>query len=247
MTTLRTRAVLFDLDGTLYDQAPLRRAMLLELARGLAVRPFTAPRTMRRLKVFREAREELRDLGDSSPSLEEAQYRLPAERLGDDPAGVRATVDHWMHERPLRHIARAGWSDLRSTLQTLRERGLDLGVFSDYPPDDKLAALGVADLFDVTVAATDDGVNAFKPHPRGFQVGASRLGVEPGDVVYVGDRVDVDVVGAAAAGMRCVLVGPGREGLGSGPAASAGRGAAPVAHVETFGELSGLLHAELPG
>ena len=91
-------------------------------------------------------------------------------------------------------------------LTELRAAGKRLGVFSDYAPDAKLEALGVRDLFDVTLAATDPGVNRFKPDPAGFLEGARLLGAPAAEVVYVGDRADVDGEGAAAAGMRSVIL-----------------------------------------
>ena len=77
--------VVFDLDGTLYRQSPLRRRMLVELATSpLRSGPLEAVRSMRILKVFRQVREELRELGHPAVSLAELQYRTPAERLGAD-------------------------------------------------------------------------------------------------------------------------------------------------------------------
>ena len=203
----RPKAVLFDLDGTLYDQSPLRRTMLVELVRHVARSPRAGRRTLLRLRHFRRTRESLRALGDSAPSLEEVQYSEPAARLGDDPLAMRNTVVEWMHRRPLAHLARYGKPNLVATLERLDRAGLGLGVFSDYPPSAKLGALGVADLFPVQLSATDPEINAFKPHPRGFLAGAAALGVPADDVIYVGDRDDVDAGGAGAAGMQCVVIG----------------------------------------
>ncbi len=206
---MEPKAVLFDLDGTLYDQRPLRRSMLVQLAKSPFSGPFRALRTARRLSAFRKERELLRPLGDSAPSLERMQYERPAERLGIEPDDLEATVLDWMHRRPLRFLENSAWPGLRSTLETLQESGLALGVFSDYPPEAKLEAMGVRDLFEVVLAATDADVNAFKPHPKGFLIGAEKLGHAPAEVVYVGDRADVDAAGAAAAGMPCLLLGIG--------------------------------------
>lgn len=203
----RPKAVLFDLDGTLYDQSPLRRTMLVELMRHAARSPRAGHRTLLRLKQFRRIRENLRALGDSAPSLEEVQYSEPATQLGDDPEALRETVVEWMYERPLVHLARYGKPELAATLARLDREGIGLGVFSDYPPAAKLSALGVADRFPVQLSATDPEINAFKPHPKGFLVGAAALGCGVGDVVYVGDRDDVDAGGADAAGMRCIVIG----------------------------------------
>jgi putative hydrolase of the HAD superfamily len=43
-----------------------------------------------------------------------------------------------------------------------------------------------------------------KPDPRLFQIALDRLGMAAGDAVFAGDRVQIDVRGAQAAGMRAV-------------------------------------------
>ena len=210
-----TRAVLFDLDGTLYRAAPMRRRMLRELALApLRVGPGRARRILRHLRVFRSVREELRDLGRPGEPLEELQYRVPAERMGEDPGALRVTVEDWMLRRPLRHLGRCARRGLGGVLAELARRDLRLGVFSDYPVEEKLEALGVRPAFDLRLCALDREVNAFKPHPRGFLVACERWGVEPGDVLYVGDRADVDERGAREAGMPCLVVGADRSRRG---------------------------------
>lgn len=208
------KAVLFDLDGTLYRLAPMRRRMLFELLRWGATHPFAFPRLMGQLKEFRSAREGLRDFSADGEALAEVQYTVPADRLGVSPEGLRELVQEWMFDRPLPFLQAAAWPGMREVLLDLKASGKRLGVFSDYDPDRKLEALGVRDLFDVTLAATDPEVNRFKPHPRGFLVGAERLGLAPADVVYVGDRADVDGAGAAAAGMASVII---TGGVGEDP------------------------------
>lgn len=207
------RAVLFDVDGTLYRQGPLRLRMALELA----VLPWTARSlraaraVWRRVACFRRVREELRALGRPTEPLATLQYEEPARRLGDDPAAVRATIEEWMHRRPLCHLERHRRPGLVDVMDDLQARGLERGVFSDYPPAAKLEALGVADRFSVVVCATDPEVNAFKPHPRGFEHACTRWGLAPEEVLYVGDRADTDEAGARGAGMPACLVGHGFE------------------------------------
>lgn len=201
------RAVVFDLDGTLYRQAPLRRRMLVELALAPLSGPARALRVTRVLKAFREDRERLRELGRGSEPLATLQYERPAAQLGVTPESVRDAVQHWMFERPLRHLARCARPRLDESLARLARADLCLGVFSDYPVDAKLTALGVRERFTVRFDATDPEVNALKPHPRGFEVAAARLGVAPAETLYVGDRMDVDVLGARAAGMHAAWIG----------------------------------------
>lgn len=202
------RAVLMDLDGTLYHQGPLRRRMARELL-GMPLRagPRTAARTLRRLRAFRSVREELRGLGRAAEPLEEVQYAEPARRLRDDPGELRATVLEWMHRRPLRHLLACSRPELAGFLEAAERRGLELGVFSDYPADEKLVALGLQGRFSLSLCATQPEINAFKPHPRGFERACELWNLEPREVLYVGDRPEVDGAGARAAGMAVWIVG----------------------------------------
>jgi FMN phosphatase YigB (HAD superfamily) len=202
------RAVLFDLDGTLYRQAPLRALMAAELATVpcLQPRPWRAARTWRILQTFREVREELRALGHASEPLERLQYKAAADRAGLPVDEMEAAVTEWIFKRPLkylRHVLRPGTSAL---FDRLSSEQLRIGVFSDYPVDDKLAALGLAAPHVLTLEATAADVNAFKPHPRGFLRACELWNLRPDEVLYVGDRPEVDAAGAAAAGMPCVIL-----------------------------------------
>src|SRR5215813_14173505 len=71
---------------------------------------------------------------------------------------------------------------------------------------DKLKSLGVADRMSVALCATDPEINAFKPHPTGFLHACALWGLRPEEVLYVGDRPEVDAVGALNAGMPCVIL-----------------------------------------
>jgi FMN phosphatase YigB (HAD superfamily) len=87
------RAVLFDLDGTLYHREPLRILMALELA-ALPLRgsPAGAQRTWKALGVFRRVREELRELGAAEAPLERLQFELAAARAQMEVGELEAAV-----------------------------------------------------------------------------------------------------------------------------------------------------------
>ena len=54
------KAIIFDVDGTLYTQAPLRRAMALRLMRHALAHPVAGSEAVRALRAFRQAQEHLR-------------------------------------------------------------------------------------------------------------------------------------------------------------------------------------------
>jgi len=112
-----------------------------------------------------------------------------------------------MDERPLDLVRRHARSDLVDFLQAARRQRLRLGVFSDYPAEAKLAAMGIRPFFDVVRCAQDPDVGVFKPNPRGVGVVADALGVDRSRSLYVGDRPGVDEAAARAAGVRAAIIG----------------------------------------
>jgi FMN phosphatase YigB (HAD superfamily) len=103
----------------------------------------------------------------------------------------------------LRRCRRGG---IERFLGYLASRGIPAGVFSDYPAREKLEALKLAEEISLVACATDAEINAFKPHPKGFVWSCERWGLEPSEVLYVGDRAEVDALGAANAGMPCAIL-----------------------------------------
>lgn len=202
------RAVLFDVDGTLYHQMPLRFLMALELSLQLIVqRSYRAAACQwRLLSHFRHVREELRHLGAATMPLAELQYVETAKRIGATPDEVKEIVTKWMYQRPLKYLGLCRYRGLKAFLAFLNDNGIPIGVFSDYPVADKLRTLGLSQSVTITLCATDPEINAFKPHPKGFQVACSLLAMSPEEVLYVGDRLETDAVGSAAAGMPCALL-----------------------------------------
>ena len=204
-----TKAVLFDVDGTLYRQAPVRVHMALEMV-GFFLASLSLGQVIRLVRgilYFRRSRERLRAIGRPSGSLDELQYSEPARELGEEAAGLRGTVLEWMQQRPLRYVAKARRPGVGRFLRLLEARNIKAGAFSDYPVLDKLDALELADHFSVALCATDCEINAFKPHPAGFLRACEIWNLAPSEVLYIGDRPEVDAVGAEAAGMPCLIIG----------------------------------------
>ncbi|WP_395666444.1 TIGR01458 family HAD-type hydrolase [Methylocella sp.] len=59
-------------------------------------------------------------------------------------------------------------------------------------------------------AARREAIPLGKPSPAIFHAAARSMGLEPGDVVMIGDDAESDVAGAMAAGLRGVLVRTGK-------------------------------------
>lgn len=197
------RAIVFDVDGTLYAAGPLRLRVAGQLARRYALQPGRLWRVARALQAWRRALEDLR-MDEGLLRLPEDQYERAAQSGKLSEEELRAVVGEWFECVPLALLRGAARPGLREFLAAARARGVRLAALSDYPPGAKLEALGVEDLFEVVASAYDAGVQSFKPHPKGLQAVLSQLGVAPGDAVYVGDRPAVDGECARRAGVRFV-------------------------------------------
>jgi FMN phosphatase YigB (HAD superfamily) len=200
------RAVLFDLDGTLYEQRRMRVLMAMELATLLVTHPFSARRRLRALAAYRKAQEALRSEAGGAVSPR-TQIELAAKRSGVPVDEVDALVDEWMFRRPLKYLPSCRAEGLLDLLSLLDRTGTALGVLSDYPAAAKLGALGIGERFSLVLCSSDADVGRLKPDPRGFLRAAERWQIDPGEVLVVGDRVEVDGLGAVAAAMPCVIIG----------------------------------------
>jgi putative hydrolase of the HAD superfamily len=87
------------------------------------------------------------------------------------------------------------------TLATLRGRGLELAVVSNWDIGlaEHLERVGAERLFTTVVTSAEAG--AAKPDPAAFRLALERLGVTPARALHVGDEEE-DERGASAAGMR---------------------------------------------
>jgi HAD superfamily hydrolase (TIGR01549 family) len=199
----------FDVDGTLYHQAPLRALMMAELG----VLPVTgrswhgARQAWRALSAFRTVRETLRERGRPAEPLVEMQFQEAARLAGMHAPELERLVTEWILVRPLKYLRACRRRGAARVVQMLARCGVPLGTFSDYPVAEKLVVLGLPEVGAVSVCATDPEVNAFKPHPAGFLRACELMGLPPSEVLYVGDRPEVDAAGAATAGMPCAIVG----------------------------------------
>lgn len=201
----QVHGILFDVDGTLYRQGPVRRAMLGRLLRAHLTSPRRGWQTLQLLRAYRNAQENMRGNADVPVDLAAAQ--LHAACGGRVPDGATALIERWMELEALDLLPRARYDGLLPFCDAARAAGVRLGAFSDYPPQRKIDSLGLTQYFDTVVSAQDPQVCRFKPDPTGLEVSAARMRLRPEQVIYIGDRSDVDAPAAAAAGMQCFIVG----------------------------------------
>jgi FMN phosphatase YigB (HAD superfamily) len=205
-------ALIFDVDGTLFDLAPVRRGILYRLLAFGLKHPFEGITTMRMLSAYRKAQEHLRkreasDRNENALALGYAQLQRASAVCGAPVDRVKEAVERWMEREPLDLIPSWRKPGIMDLLDAAKRRGIALAVLSDYPADGKLAALGIRHYFDVVACAQDEDIQRFKPDPAGLTAVLNRLGVPARNAMYVGDRAEVDGICAVRAGVRGVIVG----------------------------------------
>jgi putative hydrolase of the HAD superfamily len=193
------RGVAFDLDGTFYPNYRLYLRLV----------PFVL-KEWRYLLAFSRARNTLR-AGFREGEFYDLQARIMGGILKRDGAAIR--------ERTERLIYR-GWEPLfkkvkpyphvRETLGALKAAGLALGLLSDFPAERKLEYLGLDGCWDTVICSEE--VNRLKPDPAPFLELARRMALPPAQILYVGNSVAYDIVGAKRQGMRAALVSSSLRG-----------------------------------
>lgn len=187
-----SRAVVFDLDDTLYPFRRFRLSGFLAVAEHLHTRAGLDARLGFRALVG--ASRGHRRGSEIQACLE--QHELPA-------AWLPELVDVLRYHTPRLRLA----PTTRQMLRHMRADGWRLGVLTNGTPAiqaAKIDALGLAPLVDVVACATTVGRGIGKPDPDAFAHVTRALSVPNHRAVHVGDDEICDVAGARAAGLAPV-------------------------------------------
>jgi HAD superfamily hydrolase (TIGR01549 family) len=235
----KLRAVLFDLDDTLFDHAFAARRALEGIHKDLprfADWPFDVLEDEygRRLEEVH-----LRVL-DGELTLEEARLdrmrHLMSTDSGKSPSDAEASEMAGRFRDGYQGNRRAA-DGARELLGSLRERGITVGIVTNNvtaEQKDKLAFCKLDSLVDFMV--TSEEIGPPKPERAMFEAALDRAGCRASEAVVVGDSWESDVLGAKNAGIRAVWYNP--RGL---PRMED----LPVAEIRAFRPLDGALEAIL--
>ncbi|MFD4873998.1 HAD family hydrolase [Streptomyces sp. NPDC058420] len=199
------RAVVWDVDDTLFDYTGADRAAMREhlLAEGLADGPAGLTEALER---WREATE-LHWARFSAGEVSFEGQRLDRVRLFLGRELTDTEAEDWF-QRYKAHYETA-WSlfpDVLPVLDALAatHRHAVLSNSSLTVQDRKLRTLGVYDRFEAVLCAAELGVS--KPEAGAFLAACEALELPPHEVAYVGDHPEIDWRGAADAGLLSVWI-----------------------------------------
>jgi HAD superfamily hydrolase (TIGR01509 family) len=215
------KAILFDLDDTLYDLRSYWRRRLGQALDDVLTRypHFDRDELMRAAIAEKVYIEKLPAFLRARGVEDEALIASAHDVFGRD----------WFTRLEL-------YDDAVHTLAALRPR-YKLGLVTNGPSRTqrpKIEQFKLADHLDLLVVSEEVGVA--KPNPAIFEIALDRLGVEASETLFVGDSIEFDMRGAVAAGLPFVWMNSRDESL---PADLP----PPLAQIRRLDELIDLLSA----
>jgi putative hydrolase of the HAD superfamily len=188
------RAMIFDLDGTLFDRATSVQCLIEAQYDRL---PEILSGVTKETYVLR-----FLELDAHGYVAKEVVYPQLASEFSLPPGSSDALcIDFYAHY----HRHAIGFPELHSALQRLREQGLSLGIITNGGEAHQRAtirALNIESYFDAILISEAEGLR--KPDPRLFARACEGLGVAPNEAVYVGDHPQFDIEGARSSGLWSV-------------------------------------------
>jgi len=225
------RAITLDLDDTLWPIAPAIERAEAVLHAWLRER---APKTAQAFDVpaLRAKRDEVArtrpEIAHDFTQVRHESLRLALLEAGGDPSLSREAFDVFFAARHELEL----YPEVQHAIERLASR-YPLMALSNGNADIARTLLGP--WFSGAISAREFGVG--KPDPRIFHEACRRLGLQPSQVLHVGDDLELDVLGARDAGLHTFWLR--REGCE--PAADAlSQGLATVSCLKTLAERLGV-------
>lgn len=199
---MKTKAVLFDLGGTIIKTLPVAEIMrrILEA--------YGFERSNEEIERARKAVEghvdfeELPILGDAFWLKWNTQI---LERLGiheDKPFLAEKINKSWWDYSEVELYPEA-----EKTLKSLKKCGLKVGLVtngSESDLEEALPRVGLTGFFDVEI--TSSTIGKIKPNKEIFLHALKELGILPHEAIFVGDTVERDYRGAKECGLKALLI-----------------------------------------
>ncbi|HUY90927.1 MAG TPA: HAD-IA family hydrolase [Pirellulales bacterium] len=207
---LTVDAVLFDAVGTLIEPDPPVASAYEAAGRryGSALSREEVLRRFRAAFARQERLDETELMGRTDEPRERRRWQAIVGEVFDDVADSDGLFDDlWRHFASSAHWRLcAGAADC---WRTLAERGLTLGIASNFDARLEAVCQGLAPLDQCRFLFISSRlVGVRKPHPAFFAAIAERLNLPPSRILLAGDDLDNDYRAAEAAGWQSVLIDP---------------------------------------
>lgn len=194
----KIKAIIFDLDGTLYSQNYVRYRILICLFIHI-VKNKNGLRDFLILAHFRRNFEALSE----SQSLAKNQFNATANFFNLSEHLIKQVVHKWMINKPLPFIEKAKFNDVDNFFLLLKSKNIKICIFSNYPVKDKIKALKLKP--DLLCYPNKYSIRHLKPHPEGILYLLKRLHIRSNQSIMIGDRENIDGLCAQKANVSFIL------------------------------------------
>lgn len=194
-------AVAFDIDGTIYPEWKLYISLL----------PFLI-RHSRFMSAFGKVRKAIRqnqkESGRVLSDFFDEQASMLSPYLDKDKEQIKTEVQEKIYDgwksvfpkiKPYKYVV--------EVITLLKQKGFKIALLSDFLIEQKCNVWGILPLCDVALSSEE--VGALKPSPHPFLALAKGLNLPPKKILYVGNNVEYDVMGAGAVGMKTAMIKKG--------------------------------------
>jgi len=192
-------AIAFDIDGTLYPSWRFN----------LRIIPFLL-KNFNLMSAFNKTRKDIRLWQKKNPDkLLNDFFDFQAEILGRHSRKPQAEVKTFLDKEIY-----IGWKKrfakikpfffVKEAIEEFKSQGLKIALLSDFLPEQKNDIWGILPLCDVVLGT--EVIGALKPSPLSFKKLAETLELPCNKILYVGNNLKYDVVGAKAAGMYTACI-----------------------------------------
>lgn len=198
----KIKAVLFDVDSTLFSY-PLMTLILI-----WKYWPFVPLNA-----ILMQVRKKLRAEG------KQGDFRMVQANLFSKKLHIPVK---W-GEGYLNKVVYRGWNQnfqrvpvrkgVKDFLDLLVKNGIRIGIVSDYPPETKIQQLGLGD-YPWEFLINCEVVGALKPNTDAFELALKKLSIPAGNVMFVGDKYDYDILPPASLGMKTAWLSRKRKVTG---------------------------------
>jgi|LFRM01.1.fsa_nt_gb putative hydrolase of the HAD superfamily len=191
------KAVIFDLDNTLYNEKEYIDNALLNVAH-----TFCNIKGLNIKEVVYYLKNDLIING-----TEEIFQRLLAKyNMNEDKSIIKKLITVYRNCNVSLNL----YYDVIETLELIKSKGLKLGIVSNgfsYTQRNKINLLNIGSYFN-TIIISGEWLpkDLWKPNKAPFELCFNNLGVKPQECLYVGDSYDKDIVGAYNAGAFPILI-----------------------------------------
>lgn len=199
----RLKAILFDVDDTLFSTTEFARRARTNAVRAMIQAGLDLPEEV----VLRELDEVLAEFSSNyEHHFDKLLQRLrPSCLARTNSALIVAAGVAAYHDTKFRELA--PFDDVYPLLRDLRRIGLRLGIITHgwtVKQAEKLVRLGLVPYLDPRAVFISDQIGISKPNPKLYATAVRDLGLEPQEVMYVGDSPEHDIAPPKSIGMVTV-------------------------------------------